>query len=60
MGINYYNKHLKECKWSKDPKKKYKQLGHYLYNIEKYNLKFPDILSLQSERNDLYKIINKK
>ena len=55
-----YSKVIIECKWSKDPLKKYKQCGHLLNNHKKYNLNISDMIYLQSIRNDLYKIINKK
>ena len=58
--MKFFSNYLNNCKWSKDPVKRYRQLGHYLYNHKKYDLKINDLLSLQSERNDLYKLINKK
>lgn len=57
--MKFFSKDLNNCKWSKDPVKIYRQLGHYLYNIKKYDLNINDIMKLQSLRNDLYKIIKK-
>lgn len=58
--MKFFSKDLNNCKWSKDPVKRYRQLGHYLYNIKNYDLNINDIMKLQALRNDLYKIINKK
>ena len=33
--MKFFSKDLNNCKWSKDPVKRYRQLGHYLYNIKK-------------------------
>ena len=46
--MKFFSKDLNNCKWSKDPVKRYRQLGHYLYNIKKYDLNNNDIMKLQS------------
>ena len=60
MSYPFSSLHLKKCKWSKDPRKKYNQCKHFINNNKKYNLSINDMLYLGMLKDDCYKKIKKK
>ena len=59
MNWKFENKHLNNCKWSKDPKKRYNQLKHYSDNVNKYNISIVDLIAIGELKKDCYRKFKK-
>lgn len=60
MNWNFQNKNLKNCKWSKDPRKRYNQAKHFYDNNQKYDLNISDMIKLSEMKKDLFKLFGKR
>lgn len=52
---NFVNKHLRNCNWSKEPKKRYNQLKHFESNCNKYDIGISDLIIITESKKDIYK-----
>lgn len=59
-GKWFENKHLKNCRWSKDPRKRYNQLKHFYDNCNKYDINVNDLISISELKKDCYKQLKRK
>lgn len=59
MNWKFQNKHLNNCKWSKDPRKRYNQLKHFSDNHDKYDISINDLIYISGCKKDTYKLIQK-
>ena len=60
MNWKFQNKHLQECRWSKDPRKRYNQLKHYWENAKKYDIGIADLIAVSDFKKDAYYEYSKK
>lgn len=55
VNYNFSNLHLKKCKWSKDSKKRYKQIKHFRDNCNSYDINISDLIKLTEMGKDCFK-----
>lgn len=58
--MNYDNKFLKKCRWSKDPCKKIKQLNYFYNNLNRFGIDFADSIRLNADRKSCYNDIKNR